>query len=342
MTLPSPAFWQRKSVLVTGHTGFKGCWLMLWLQRMGAKVSGLALAPETTPNLFDLVQRERSTSTYYCDIRAAQPVADIVRRCDPEIVLHLAAQPIVRKGYTDPLPTFETNVMGTANLLDALRHSDRVRSIVVVTTDKVYRNGDDAHRENDALGGTDPYSASKSAAEHVAHSFREAFFRPSRTGLATARADWAADRLLPDAVRAWSEGRPLLLRRPDAIRPWQHVLDPLCGYLVLAERLWSDPDGLDALNFAPAPEDQVTVRQLVTMAAPHFCGEVEFEENAPGVAETAVLRLDGTLAKRILGVVARWSVGTSVDRTMTWYRALQAGEDARALCGADIDAFEAA
>lgn len=243
------AFFNGKKVLITGHTGFKGSWLALWLQQLGAQVTGIALPPATTPNIFSLLGFHQPSpinhhlSSYYHDIRDAAGLAARVKEAEPEIVFHLAAQPLVRASYREPLTTFATNVMGTANLLDALRGVTSVRTVVAVTTDKVYRNIEHPYpyREEDPLGGHDPYSASKAASELIVSSYRDAFLAEQGVAIATARAgnvigggDWSEDRLIPDAVRAWQSDQPLDIRRPDAIRPWQHVLEPLAGYMALA------------------------------------------------------------------------------------------------------------
>jgi CDP-glucose 4,6-dehydratase len=272
---PDPHFWRGKRVLLTGHTGFKGAWLALWLQRLGAQVTGVALPPATEPNLFTLARVEQGVETHFCDIRSAQALALRVRAARPEVVLHLAAQALVRPGYAAPLDTFATNVMGTAHLLDALRGLPEVRVAVVVTTDKVYRNREWAYpyREDDQLGGHDPYSASKAATELVTASYRDSFLAAQGVAVATARAgnvigggDWAQDRLLPDAVRAWGAGETLHIRRPHATRPWQHVLEPLAAYLRLAQRLWEQPGLAGAYNFGPLPHEAASVKHVIELA----------------------------------------------------------------------------
>ena len=286
------AFWRGKRVLLTGHTGFKGAWLALWLRQLGAEVTGLALeaAAESLYRRADL-DRRWSTSRIV-DLRDAAATAAAVRAARPQIVLHLAAQALVRASYRDPLATFATNTMGTAHLLDALRDLDDVCVAVVVTTDKVYRNNEwpYPYREDDALGGHDPYSASKAAAELVAASYRSAFLEAQQTAVATARAgnvigggDWSEDRLIPDAVRAWQSGSVLTIRRPQAIRPWQHVLDPLAGYLRLAERLWHAPNLAGAYNFGPRTDEAATVGTVVALArAAYGSGEWRAEADEAG------------------------------------------------------------
>ena len=351
-TGPDARFWRGKRVLLTGHTGFKGAWLAIWLSRLGAQVTGLALAPHTEPSLFQLAGVAEACDSRLGDIRDAQSARDLVRQARPEVVLHLAAQALVRPSYQQPLETFSTNVMGTAHVLDALRGVESVRVAVIVTTDKVYRNLEQPYpyREDDALGGHDPYSASKAAAELVTASYRDAFLHAQGVAVASARAgnvigggDWSLDRLLPDAVRAWQAGGALHIRRPDAYRPWQHVLEPLAGYLRLAERLWDDPAVAGAYNFGPSTDDAASVREVVTLAQQHYGGgQWDAGPGDEGPHEAGWLALEVAKARHVLGVRPRWGLRESVQRTMRWYRAQHEGADARALCDADIAAWEAA
>ena len=357
--LPSPAFWHGKRVLLTGHTGFKGGWLALWLQRLGAQVTALALAPATEPSLFAAARVAQACDSSFCDIRDAAAVATAVRRAEPQIVLHLAAQALVRASYKAPLDTFATNVMGTAHVLDALRGLDTVRVAVMVTTDKVYRSKQQGtqqasypYRETDELGGHDPYSASKAASEIVVASYRDAFLRSQGVAVASTRAgnvigggDWSEDRLIPDAVRAWQAGTTLAIRNPHATRPWQHVLEPLAGYLRLAECLWQDPQmtqAAGAYNFGPHTADAATVGEVVTLARQTY-GRGEWLSQAEPNAqhEAGWLALEVALARSALGVVPRWTLQDAVQRTMQWYRRFAEGADARTLCEADIADFEA-
>jgi CDP-glucose 4,6-dehydratase len=347
---PDASFWRGKRVLLTGHTGFKGAWLALWLARLGAQVTGIALAPQGR-NLFELARVGTVLEHRLIDIRDGAALSAAVRAARPQIVLHLAAQALVRAGYREPVETFATNVMGTVHVLDALRGLDSARVAVIVTTDKVYRNREWAfpYREDDALGGHDPYSASKAAAELCTDSYRSAFLREQGVAVATARAgnvigggDGSEDRLLPDAIRAWEAGQPLVLRRPHAIRPWQHVLDPLAGYLRLAHALWDDASLAGAYNFGPRTDEAATVRDVIAMARDAYGrGEWHEEREARGPHEAGWLALEVARARTALGVTTAWPLAEAVRRTMQWHRRLEAGADARALCDAEIDDHEA-
>lgn len=342
-------FWHGRRVLLTGHTGFKGSWLALWLQQLGAQVTGLALAPTNKPNLFDLLGPGLVNQHILCDIRDAKAVAAHVHECQPEIVLHLAAQALVKESYCTPLATFATNIMGTANVLDALRGLQGVRVAVMVTTDKVYRNLEQLYpyRESDVLGGHDPYSASKAASETVIASYRDAYLSGQGLAVASARAgnvigggDWARDRIVPDAVRAWQSGQPLQVRRPQAVRPWQHVLEPLAGYLKLAEYLWTRPELAGAYNFGPATGDAASVQHVVELAANSYgAGEVCYQNDINPVHEAGWLALETAKARTVLDIQPRWALPETVARTLAWYRAQHDGSDARTLCLGDIAAF---
>jgi CDP-glucose 4,6-dehydratase len=350
-TNPDPSFWAGKRVLLTGHTGFKGAWLALWLDRLGAKVVGIALPPATTPSMANLAGIDRLIDGRFIDIRDAGELGRQVRSASPEIVLHLAAQALVRTSYSEPLLTFGTNVLGTANLLEAIRAIDTVRVVVAITTDKVYRNIEQfyPYRETDPLGGHDPYSASKAAAELVIASYRDAYLASKGVAVASARAgnvigggDWSEDRLIPDAVRAWSTGQSLVIRRPQAFRPWQHVLEPLAGYLALAEQLWAEPDLAGAYNFGPPTHEATSVREVIALARQLYGrGEVIWGEGKQGPHEAGWLALETAKALHLLGVAPRWSLRTAVQRTMDWYRRQQEGRPVHELCTRDIADFEA-
>lgn len=344
-------FWLGKRVLLTGHTGFKGAWLAFWLRRLGAQVVGISLPPITIPNLYSLAKVDALCQSHFCDIRDAAAVAALIQNARPEIVFHMAAQPLVRASYREPLATFATNVQGTANVLDALRPLDSVRVVVAITTDKVYKNLEHLYpyRETDALGGHDPYSASKAAAEIVISSYRDSYFAEKGVSVATARAgnvigggDWSEDRLIPDAVRAWRAEQPLHIRRPQAIRPWQHVLEPLAGYMKLAEQLWSRPSLAGAYNFGPETGEAMSVRDLVQVAQLAYGkGEVIWGDGGQGPYEAGLLSLEIAKSRSLLNVTPRWSLFEAVQRTMQWYRQQQSGVDAILACEADIQAYEA-
>jgi CDP-glucose 4,6-dehydratase len=349
---PDPIFWAGKRVLLSGHTGFKGSWLTLWLARLGAQVTGVGLAPNSEPSLFDLADIKSATSEHhFCDIRNAEELRAIVFKARPEIVLHLAAQALVLPAYEKPLDTISTNVQGTANLLDALRMVDAPRVAVMITTDKVYENPDHYYpfRENDPLGGHDPYSASKAAAEIIVESYRKSFLQAQGVSIATARAgnvigggDWARNRLIPDAVRAWEEGSRLRVRQPNATRPWQHVLESLSGYLCLVERLWADPALAGAYNFGPDTSEAASVQSVLGLARSAYGkGEFVFGDDTQREHEAAWLSLEVVKSRNLLGVSPRWRLLESVSRTMSWYRRQASGIDASMLCAEDISAFEA-
>lgn len=345
----TPNFWMNKRVLITGHSGFKGCWLTLWLSHLGAKVTGLSLEPNTQPSLFESASIGSICESSFADIRDPQVCFDVVEKCQPEIVIHLAAQALVRESYKEPLATYATNVMGTANILEAIRQQDSVKVALIITTDKVYANKEWcwSYRESDALGGHDPYSASKAACEIVIQSYRDAFLADKGVAVASARAgnvigggDWSLDRLIPDAIRSWQAQKRLNVRHPLAVRPWQHVLEPISSYLVLAEKLWSSPELAGSYNFGPETQDAATVRDIIHQAMQTYPNaEVKFGDNE-GPHEAGLLNLDVSLAKTQLGIYPRWSLSQAVSNTMNWYHRFDNGEDARQLCLKDIQNFE--
>lgn len=342
-------FWRTKKVLLTGHTGFKGSWLMLWLQQLGADVHGMALAPDTEPSLFDQLSLAIDPGHFLGDIRDPALVKARIDEVSPDIILHLAAQPLVLRGYQEPLKTWETNVMGTAHVLDALKGRERPMAVVCITTDKVYENREWVHgyRENDRLGGHDPYSASKAACETVIDSYRKSFFSDGSVRIASARAgnvigggDWAENRILPDLAKACAKGQALEVRNPVATRPWQHVLDPLAGYLRLAEALWQGDDVQSAFNFGPDAADQRAVSALVDTALRHWPGDWRdtSDANAPHEAGRLALAIDK--AREDLGWMPVWGFDEAVAQTMIWYRGVHEGADPRALTLNQIATFQ--
>ena len=356
LTSPDPAFWSGRRVLLTGHTGFKGSWLALWLLELGAKVTGLALPPDTEPSLFRQLELERRLDHRLGDIRDASLVAELVDEIRPEVVLHLAAQPLVRRSYSEPVATWATNVMGTIHLLEALRRLEQPCTAVLITTDKVYRNNEwlYGYRENDPLGGHDPYSSSKAGAEIAIASWRASFCGslPHQTPhlrIASARAgnvigggDWASDRIVPDAMRALGRGEAIGVRNPAATRPWQHVLEPLGGYLLLAERLHADASLADAFNFGPQLEANRSVQELVEEALHHWSGRWLDQSDPSAPHEASLLNLVIDKAHHRLGWTPRWDFATTVACTVTWYRRLWEG-DSSALdcCEQDLAAYGA-
>jgi CDP-glucose 4,6-dehydratase len=352
-----PDFWTGRRVLVTGHTGFKGAWLSLWLQSLGARVSGLAGGAPTRPSLYELAGIGVHLQERAADVRDGRAVREAMRAADPEIVVHLAAQPMVRRSLRDPVATYEVNVLGTVNVLDAVRREGaNVRAVVVVTSDKCYANptghedpaGAAGHEnpagaskrfnEDDPLGGEDPYSSSKACAELVTGAYRSSFFSSEDSPrVATARAgnvigggDWGEDRLIADAVRAVRSGEPLKVRNPHAVRPWQHVLSPLSGYLILAQELWQASDVARAWNFGPPDGDARTVGWIVERLGTLWDGELRWQlDEGANPPEAAYLALDSGLAERELGWRARWDLGEALERVVAWHRAERRGEDMR-------------
>jgi CDP-glucose 4,6-dehydratase len=349
----TPAFWHDRSVFLTGHTGFKGGWLATWLLQLGARVVGYALPPHTTPSYFLRCGLDTRMSSHTGDVRDADAVRRALVEARPSVVFHLAAQPIVRLSYRAPAETIAVNVLGTTHVLEAVRHAPSVESVVVVTSDKCYENVErpDGYREDDPLGGHDPYSASKAGAELVAAAYRRSFFSETGPAVATVRAgnvigggDWALDRLVPDAMRAIARGEPVRVRNPAAVRPWQHVLEPLGGYLALAERLASDRRFGGAWNFGPHDDDAVPVSTLISLVTEQWAGSRwEPAPEASPPHEAGLLRLDCRKAHTTLGWRPVLRLRDTVEMLVAWYRAAAAEvppAELYALSVAQIEEYE--
>ena len=353
-----PAFWYGRRVLLTGHTGFKGSWLLLWLQELGAQVWTYALEPEPSPNLFrqlaDARPPGKSWHNQIGDLADFEALKALVLKAQPDVVFHLAAQPLVRRSYQDPLGTWATNVMGSLNLLEALKPLQHSCAVVMVTTDKVYENREwvYGYRELDRLGGHDPYSASKAGAEIAIASWRSSFCGKSShqtpyLRIATARAgnvigggDWSLDRIVPDAIRSLGRGEPIPVRNPAATRPWQHVIEPLAGYLRLAESLALAPKPpCEAFNFGPSLSSNRTVGDLVATILEHWPGEWLDQSDPTAPHEANLLHLQIDKAHQILGWKPRWDYATTLARTMGWYRSHHKGKAALECCLADLNAY---
>lgn len=332
-------FWKNKQVLLTGHTGFKGSWLSLWLTDMGAKVFGYALEPETDPSLFDQLKLADRLDHRISDIRDAKKIVERVEQADPDVIIHMAAQPLVRRSYREPVATWETNVTGTLHLLEAVRGIQKRCAVVVVTTDKVYENREWNHsyREVDRLGGYDPYSSSKAAAEIAVNSWRRSFFssRP-QLRIATARAgnvigggDWSEDRIVPDIARALQSNQPIEVRNPGSVRPWQHVLEPLSGYLTLAEALYKEdrPELCSGFNFGPLQGNSKPVEKLVEEAVKIWPGEWRDASREDAPHESGLLTLSIDKAYSLLRWKPLWDLETSMQMTISWYKKHFEGED---------------
>ncbi len=346
---PNPDFWAGRKVLLTGHTGFKGAWMACWLARLGARATGLALAPDTDPNLHNLLHMDKEMATHLADLNDAEKIRTIVHAERPEIVIHMAAQALLPRSYREPALTWRTNVMGTINLLDALRDCDSVEVVLVVTSDKVYENPERgrAFSESDRLGGDDPYSSSKAAAELAAAAWRRSFF-PKGPTLATARAgnvigggDWASDRLIPDLIHAVKENSALELRDPSSVRPWQHVLDVLSGYFSYLEGLATNKDLPPSLNFGPSGKVVVTVEEVVERLLSLMDASIP-RKHTPShvIGEKNELILDSALAKEALGWGSRLDMDETLEWTAEWYGAWLAGENPRDVTERQIDHYE--
>jgi CDP-glucose 4,6-dehydratase len=346
----TPHFWRNKRVLMTGHTGFKGAWMSLWLHSMDSKVQGFALAPPTTPSLFEEAKVSDLIQSNLGDIRDFAAVARVVKDFKPEIVFHMAAQPLVRYSYDAPLETYNTNVMGTAHVLESIRAIDSVRAVVNVTTDKCYENREWVwgYREDEAMGGYDPYSSSKACSELVTAAYRQSFLNKAGIAVATARAgnvigggDWAKDRLIPDILRAFANKQPVSIRNPNSIRPWQHVLEPLSGYLLLAEKLCAEPASFSqAWNFGPKDDDAKPVGWIVERMASKWGKEANWSfDEGDHPHEAHYLKLDISKVRQNLGWSPRWSLDQALDRTVEWHMAWMQGKDVRSQCFKQLEDY---
>jgi CDP-glucose 4,6-dehydratase len=350
----APSFWRGRRVLLTGNTGFKGSWLTLWLLELGAEVSGLAPGPPTDPSLYALARLGEDVPQDALDVRDAAAVTAAVRARRPEVVIHMAAQPMVRRSFRDPRETYEVNVMGTVNVLDAVRTAGSdVRVVLNVTSDKCYENREWewGYREDEPMGGYDPYSSSKGCSELITSAYRSSFFAdPDGPRVASGRAgnvigggDWGEDRLIPDIMRGAVAEAQIEIRRPDAIRPWQHVLNPLSGYLRLVEALWGDPAHATGFNFGPADEDARPVHWIVDRLAERWPDPLDWRiDPGPHPHEATYLKLDSARARTRLGWSPTWELGETLDHIVAWYLALRDGADPRATTLEQIRAFAAA
>jgi CDP-glucose 4,6-dehydratase len=353
----NPVFWKEKRVFLTGHTGFKGSWLCIWLHKLGAEVTGYALNPPTTPSLFELCHISELVNSVVADIRARDTLAVEMQRANPEIVIHMAAQPLVRESYRHPVETYEVNVMGTVNLFEAVRRCNGVKAVLNITTDKCYENKEWVwgYRENEPLGGYDPYSNSKACSELVTAAYRSSFFNPSDytkhgVAIASARAgnvigggDWAADRLIPDCIRALLQKDKIVIRHPHATRPWQHVLEPLSGYLLLAQKLCEEgPRFAEGWNFGPEDLDARPVEWIVERMCTAWGDNASYElDTREHPHEARYLKLDCSKAKAALGWHPKWSLERTINSIVEWSQAYQQGQDLLKTCLQHIEEFQA-
>ena len=348
-----PVFWKDKRVFLTGHTGFKGSWLSLWLASMGAKVKGYALAPNTTPNLFEVLAIDSQIEkSHIADIRDLASLQKAMSEARPDVVIHMAAQPLVRYSYANPVETYATNVMGTVHVLESARTIESVRATVIVTTDKCYENKEWVwgYRENEPMGGYDPYSNSKGCAELVTSAYRQSYFSApnSSNKLASARAgnvigggDWSEDRLIPDAFRAFEAGKPLLIRNPLATRPWQHVLEPLSGYLILAQALYEQGSAFaSGWNFGPRDEDNRAVQEVVDLLISGWGDSARWEkEGSEQPYEANLLKLDCSKAHTQLGWIPKWNLEMATQKIVDWQKAHKAKENMQEISLAQINQY---
>lgn len=353
----NPSFWNGKKVFLTGHTGFKGGWLSIWLASMGAKVTGYALSPNTSPNLFEVAKVAQDLEqSHIADIRNLEVLQKAMAQAKPEIVIHMAAQPLVRYSYANPVETYATNVMGTVHVLESVRRLDSVRATVVVTTDKCYENKEWAwgYRENESMGGYDPYSNSKGCAELVTSAYRQSFFDPNKyaehgNAIASARAgnvigggDWSDDRLIPDAIKAFEAGKTLMIRNPLATRPWQHVLEPLSGYLVLAQELYKEGIKFDGgWNFGPRDEDARSVEDVINLLIKNWGEKASWAHDASEQPHEAhALKLDISKARQYLHWAPKWNLDIAILNIVAWSKAYQESGDMNTFCMRQIEQYQ--
>jgi len=351
------SFWKNKKVFITGHTGFKGSWLTFWLQNLGANITGYSLPPPTNPNLFEITQLDKIINTVTGDIRDFKQLHSAITECKPEIVIHMAAQALVRRSYINPIETYSTNVMGTVHLLEAIRQVGDVKVIINVTSDKCYENREWiwGYRENEPMGGYEPYSSSKGCAELVTSAFRNSFFNTkslekSEVALASVRAgnvigggDWAEDRLIPDIIRAFMAGQPVIIRNPYAVRPWQHVLEPLSGYLLLAQKLWENGSQYaEGWNFGPNEEDVKSVSWIVKHLVKIWGKDTNWRQDTDTAHphEAHYLKLDCSKAKAKLNWHPKWELETALDAVVEWYKVYQVQKDIRNIMLKQIQTYQ--
>ena len=346
------SFWDGKKVLITGHTGFKGSWLTHYLLKKNANICGISNKPNENPNLFDLLNFDKKIQNNIQNICDYKKTRKIITDFSPEIVIHMAAQALVRIGYENPIETYNSNVMGTVNILNSIRDCNNCKVAIFITTDKVYKD-QGRHvpfKEHDELGGHDPYSSSKSVSENIIESFKKSFFKDSEVAISTARAgnvigcgDWSKDRIIPDAIKNWNNDEILFVRSKNATRPWQHVLEPLYGYMRLAEKTWNNPNLKGPYNFGPNPHEIYNVGDVISRLKAHFIEispKIEFCKLNDNFKESDWLGLDNTKSKEILGISPVWNFNECVDRIANWYKDFYRGVNAQELCDRDIINFE--
>lgn len=344
-----PNFWKDRKVFLTGHTGFKGGWLSIWLSSMGANVKGYALEPSSEPNLFNLAKIENIVLNQFGDIRNYELLKSSLKKFSPEIVIHMAAQPLVRDSYEFPRETYYTNVMGTVNILDSIKKLDSVKAFINVTTDKCYENLNEKtnFKETDPMGGHDPYSSSKGCSELVTSAYRRSFFELKRIGIASARAgnvigggDWSKDRLIPDILNNFSNNQPVIIRNPSAIRPWQHVLESLSGYLILAQELYNDPSKYSQpWNFGPEDKDAKSVESIIEIISKSWPGSTWKKDTLDNPYESQYLKLDISKTIKYLKWKPKWSLDKSIEKIVQWHHNFSINEDVHELCLKDIKTF---